>query len=405
MGKSEFLTAIEAAEELGISLPTLYAYVSRGLIRSESEGKTRIHRYRRADVDSLRERQEQRKNPGKIAESALHWGAPVLESSISLITDGKLYYKGYDSTILSTGFSVEQVASLIWMGDIQAPFPKTRDIQISKRIKTVYRAIEDLPPMESFQAIIPIAAIEDHSAFDLRPSTVSQTGARILRLLATVATKNELSDKRIAEALQKRFVPGDPKAVSLFDAALVLSADHELNVSAFTARCVASAGSTPYAVVSAGLAALQGPKHGGHCHRMEALFKEAGSPKGARASLLSRLRRGEEIPGFGHTLYPEGDPRGDTLFRIINQVRPKHPAVRLAAALKSAMSELTGKHPTIDFGLVTICRALDLPDGMALGLFAMGRTIGWIGHAIEQYQIDRMIRPRARYVGLQPTTL
>src|SRR5690606_13971117 len=100
-----------------------------------------------------------------------------------------------------------------------------------------------------------------------------------------------------------------PAADRLLTAALVLCADHELNVSSFTARCVASAGSTPYQVVQAGLAALQGTKHGGHTARAGALLDEIGEPENARNALGARLRRGESIPGFGHVLYPDGDPR------------------------------------------------------------------------------------------------
>src|SRR4051812_4739922 len=126
MVKAGSYSAREAAEELGVSLATLYAYVSRGLIRSESEGGTRNRRYNRADIEVLKQRKEQRQNPGKIAEGALHWGSPVLESSISLITNGRLYYRGQNVTTLAVERSVEEVASLIWTGDIANPFPVIR---------------------------------------------------------------------------------------------------------------------------------------------------------------------------------------------------------------------------------------------------------------------------------------
>ncbi|MFN8459786.1 MAG: citrate synthase, partial [Anaerolineae bacterium] len=183
---------------------------------------------------------------------------------------------------------------------------------------------------------------------------------------------------------------------------LILCADHELNVSSFTARCVASAGSTPYQVVQAGLAALQGVKHGRMADRVEAFLREAGSPAGVQAAIASYLRRGEAIPGFGHPLYPSGDPRGRMLLAQTATAYPDSAAVALSQAVAGAVFELIGEYPTVDFGLVTLAQALHLPPGGAITLFALGRAIGWIGHAIEQYQLDRIIRPRAQYIGRQP---
>jgi citrate synthase len=206
----------------------------------------------------------------------------------------------------------------------------------------------------------------------------------------------------IVDSLQQGWSLHGSQTTALLNVALILCADHELNVSSFTARCVASAGSTPYAVVMGGLAALQGHKHGGYTERVEALFREAGAPSGARAAIASRLKRGEGIPGFGHRLYPDGDPRGQALLQMVSAVYPGRAAVALAQAIVSEVAQATGARPNLDFGLVALARALALPPGTALALFALGRTIGWLGQAMEQYQRDQMIRPRARYVGPQP---
>src|SRR5262245_49409162 len=117
MNHSRQLTAAEAAAELAISLPTLYAYVSRGLIRSQAAGKRRRDRlYNREDVDRLRARQEQRRHPDRTAAQALSWGVPVLESSLSLIADGRLYYRGLDAVELARSRTFESVAFWLWMG-------------------------------------------------------------------------------------------------------------------------------------------------------------------------------------------------------------------------------------------------------------------------------------------------
>ncbi|MBK8984825.1 MAG: citrate synthase family protein [Chloroflexi bacterium] len=397
MTQSTYLTAQEAAQLLGIQVATLYAYVSRGLIRSEGgDGRSRARRYLAADVAALRQRKELRHDPAKAAAAALHFGAPVLESAITLIDNGRFYYRGHDAIRLADERPLTDVTGLIWSGRLNADWLTTA---VSPSLP--HLDLTGLSPIEAFQTVLPLAAAQDMAAYDLSPTATAQTGARILQLLTAVLT-NQPTDQpiqSIPDQLQQTFAPHQPAAADLFNAALILCADHELNVSSFTARCVASAGSTPYAVVMAGLAALQGTKHGGHTERVEALFREASTPEQAAATITSRLRRGEGIPGFGHPLYADGDPRGRALIDRVRATCGQETAVALAEALETAVWQTVGLRPTVDFGLVVLARALDLPPGTALALFALGRVVGWIGHALEQYQNGQIIRPRARYVG------
>jgi len=399
MTEDRFLTAQEAAAELGVSLATLYAYASRGMLRSEPvPGDPRARRYPQKDVLRLKDKKELRKDPEKAAPKALSWGAPVMESAITLVQDGKLYYRGRDAVDLARSASVEEVAALIWTGDLAQAGRLFEEQPPALPVWTM----DDLSPIERCQVALPLAGASDIAAWDLRPAAVAATGARILRFLAGVAAGRPATSS-IAGTLQAGWTPGRSDAAGPIAAALILAADHELNVSAFTARCVASAAATPYDVVSAGLAALKGIRHGGHTERMEALFREAGSAAGARRALADRLRRGEDIPGFGQPLYPDGDPRGKDVLEIAAEIAPGSPAVELAQALAAAGRELLREHPTIDFGLVALARALGLPERTPLALFALGRTIGWIGHAIEEYGVGRLIRPRAAYVGEMPS--
>ena len=402
MAPEHYLSAQEAARVLGISRATLYAYVSRGLIRSETAGKRRARQYNPEDVRALKERKEQRQDPQKVAERALHWGAPVMDSALSLIADGRLYYCGHEAIALATTCSAEQVAWLLWTGQLADPFVPSAALPAYTSMQTGRRTVAHLQPVDAFQVLLPLAACDDLAAYDLRPAAVTQTGWRILRVLAAIAIGQEPSVQPLAETLQQGWVAGDPQVIGCLNTALVLCADHELNVSSFTARCVASAGATPYAVVAAGLAALQGTKHGGHTARVEALLQEVGTPQAARTALTSRLRRGESLAGFGHPFYPAGDPRCAALLRLASAVRPTSPAVALATAVSRVAYEVMGEYPTLDFGLAVLGRALELPPGGAMALFAIGRAMGWLGHAIEQYQQDRIIRPRARYVGVLP---
>jgi citrate synthase len=398
MGEERYLTARRAAEELGVSLATLYAYVSRGMIRSEvAGGSRRSRRYRAEDVRRLKERKERRRDPDRVVESALHWGTPVMESAITLITDDGLYYRGRDVVGLAAGSAIEEVAALIWAGEpsrsaeLFSPGPP----EVSSRIRAALGS--SLPPIETFQVLLSLASAEDPAAYDLRPASVARTGARILRLMANVAAGE--ATWGIAETLVSGWKPDDPGARALLDSALILCADHELPVSTFVARCVASSEATPYAVVIAGLSAMGGVKHGGQTELVEAFMREVEDVGGAREAISGRLRRGERIPGFGHSLYPGGDPRGAELLRLTSAAYPDSPAMALSSEVADEALELIGERPTVDFGLVTLARTLGLPPGGAVALFALGRTVGWIGHAIEQYEGGSLVRPRARYVG------
>jgi citrate synthase len=400
MGEERYLSAGRAAEELGVSLATLYAYVSRGMVRSEAvEGKRRNRRYRAEDVKRLKERKRLRRDPAGVVEGALHWGAPVLESGITLIDGGALYYRGRDVVALAGESTIEEVAALIWTGD-EAKAPSLFPSEPSVSARRLVPSVAGCGPVEAFQVMLPAAGAEDPAAYDLRPPAVARTGARILRLMASAAAGEPVPG--LARTLQRGWIPEDPGAAGLLGSALILCVDHELPVSTFAARCVASSEATPYAVVLAGLAALGGVKHGGEIELVETFLREVEAEGDVRAVISGRLRRGERIPGFGHSLYPGGDPRGAGLLRLTAEAYPESIAVALSETVAAEMLRLMDERPTVDFALATVAQTLELPSGAALALFALGRTVGWIGHAIEQYQSGSLIRPRARYVGEQP---
>jgi len=402
VGEGRYMSAHEAAAELGVSRRTLYAYVSRGLVRSESAaGGRRERRYRAEDVQRLKERAARRRDPEGAAGGALSWGVPVLESGIALISDGQLYYRGRDAVALAAGSSIEEVAAMIWTGDTEAapglfgsPAPEPPLGPAAAR-----RRAGGSGAMEALQVMLPLAASEDPVAYDLRPPAVARTGARILRLMAQAVAGGEVGEMPggVAETLRRGWALGEGAEAPL-NAALVLCADHELPVSTFAARCVASARATPYAAVAAGLCAMGGVRHGGQVELVEAFLREVEGFGDAREVIAARLRRGEAVPGFGHPLYPEGDPRGAALLRWACEVRVNSTVVEAAREGEA----LLGEGPNLDFGLAALARALGLPDGGALVLFALGRTVGWIGHAIEQYEAGELIRPRSRYVGEPP---
>jgi citrate synthase len=393
-----YLTAKQAADALGVTLATLYAYTSRGQLQSEpAPGRSRERRYFREEIERLLERKEARRDPGKAVARGLHWGSPVLASAITLIHDGKLYYRGRDVLKVAERASLEEVAELLWgaeSAERERLFeqPCTLSLRQLARLRTCTK-----DPMTLLQTALPLAGAVDLASYDLRPAAVRQTGARIIRLLTTVAAGRP-SQVPVHLALQAGWAPKRAAVGEAIRMALVVSADHELNVSAFTARCAASAGASPYDTVSAAMATLKGSRHGGETERVSALFAEADTPKRARAVVANRLRRGERLPGFGHPLYPAGDPRAALLMRLA-EASGNEAEWRLVRALRKAGSALLNEHPNLDFGLAAVARTYGLPDHAPLILFALGRTVGWIAHAMEQYATGELIRPRARYTG------
>src|SRR5688500_4313483 len=269
--KTAWVGTDEAIAMLGVSRATLYAYVSRGRVRSEAvRGGNRRSRYSRDDLERLVARSNERRNPAKAAEQALHWGLPILESRITLIADERIFYRGRDASQLARISSLADVASLLWTGAADGSAAPAPPPKLAARPRG---ARPDEPFVAAAQAALALAAGADPLAFDLRSRAVVQTGWRILWLLARVAAGAKAGgacdpvDATLAAAW------GVPRSVDLVRASLILSADHELNVSTFTARCVASAGGSPYGVVLAGLAALEGTRHGGTTARIEASWE------------------------------------------------------------------------------------------------------------------------------------
>jgi citrate synthase len=173
---------------------------------------------------------------------------------------------------------------------------------------------------------------------------------------------------------------------------LVLSADHELNASTYAVRVVASTRASLGSCLLAGLAALGGPLHGGATDAVRAFMADQASLAAPETAIAARLARGERVPGFGHRLYPDGDPRASALLESFELPSGW-------GGVTEAVENLTGVRPNIDFALVAIERQLALPPGAAFAMFAVARSVGWIAHALEQWAEGRLIRPRASYVG------
>ncbi|ABS62479.1 Citrate synthase [Parvibaculum lavamentivorans DS-1] len=400
--ESLYLTAREAAAELGISLATLYAYVSRDMIRSEPMPDSRAKRYRAEDVRALKRRRSAEKPDATAGSGTLSFGLPVLDSAITLIADGRLHYRGSDATALAKSSNLEQVAALIWgCRDVQ-PFTKEAVLAPSERLKGLAAELARTSRIERCLSLLPLAALEDATVYNMTDRGLATTGARLLRYVAAVIAGEAPSDKPVHEVLTRALTQGEKPASELIRAALVLSADHELNASAFTVRCVAGTGATLYAAVQAGICAAQGPRHGGLSGRVESLLLDMSNRQDVEDAVLQRLKDNDPVPGFGHPLYPDGDPRAAALLSMVAEKYGDDANFLRAQRIFRVMEEAGGLKPNIDFAIATVGAVLHLPRGAGLSIFVLGRTAGWIGHAIEQYRTGLMIRPRARYTGEAP---
>ncbi len=410
---SAFLTAAEAAATLGVKPQTLYAYVSRGWIRSEPVAGGRRRRYLRADVQRLRRRVEVRSNPATAAHHAFTRSeGSILDSSLTLITEEELYYRGMPATVLARSATFEQVTALLWSGDLHARIASPEHLSASavrpEWLRSEGRLLE---PWFAFQSVLPRLAAADPAAEDLRPAAVRRTGARILRAeLACVARggsvsgQHDLSAGSTAQALAASWgAPDRARAAALIEPALILLADHELNVSTLAARVAASGRASPYHAVLAGLAAVHGTLHGQASTLVADLLRAVARPERARGVAEECLRSRRPLHGFGHRVYRTRDPRAVALLGHLRAAAPGHPTLELADALDGAVRDLLVDSPmNVDMALAVLASVLGLPAGASETLFIVARTAGWIAHALEQYREGGLMRPRARYVGPDP---
>jgi citrate synthase len=385
------VSAREAAALLGVKAQTLYAYASRGLVRRVGDGKRR--RYLLEDLERLRLRQRARSGHGPVAAAALAFGEPVLDTALSTIDERGPLYRGRPALDLAQGgTSFESVAELLWTGALPEAAPRWHLGVLAPHPAPT--SIEDL--LLALPAILG-AAPERHSRTpELELSLARRTLAQLSALITRTPARSGSLAERFATLAQ---APRGPATTAL-NAALVLVADHELNASAFAARIAASTDASLPACLLAALATLSGPRHGGACDRVEALLAEAVRLKRPTDVLELRLRRGDALPGFGHPLYPRGDPRATALLDLARGLVAAHPKRRSRLKPVLALARATasqGLPATVDYGLVALTRALGMKPGMAALLFAIGRCAGWVAHVLEQRSSTAVLRPRARY--------
>src|ERR1700731_4380070 len=383
-----YLSAREASAELAISPATLYAYVSRGLIRSEPSSDSRSHRYRAEDIRGLKERRTPSPEPRGLR--SFDADLPVMDSAIATITEDGPIYRGVNCIDLAEKDTLEHAATLLWDVTGVDPFAEDNCPHVSDEMRAVIEAARHAAPIDR--------AIAVPRAFSRAADGRAMVGGRILRLVVATMLNRGSSAKPLHLQIAKAWAPDNKHAADLIRRALVLLAEHELNASAFTVRCAASTGLNLYDEMIAGLGALRGPKHGG-AGLLAAQFVKALVDRDVAPIIRERVALGERFAGFGHGVYKHGDPRARSLLEALARAGALE---KLTRELPERIAEATGEFVNIDYALAVLVHTLGMPPGNELVLFAMARTVGWIAHASEQLQHGRLIRPRARYIGPAP---
>ncbi|ODT86147.1 citrate synthase [Phenylobacterium sp. SCN 70-31] len=384
MSSPDWIAAEDARDRLGVRPQTLYAYVSRGRVAVRPDPQDpRRSLYRAADIDALAERKSRSRKLSDVAAGAIAWGEPVLASEITTVQGGRLYYRGRDAIRLAETETLEAVARLLRGGHGAA-------------LKRTERPAPPVAGDMATRAYLALAkrAAADPPAVGRAPLALAVEAATLMDVLAD-AVAGEVMGGAIHNRLALAWGQGPGGAgADLIRRILVLVADHELNASAFAARVAASTGASLSAAALAGLSTLSGPRHGGATNAVRRFAAEA-AEAGPRAAVAARLQDERALPGFGHNLYPDGDPRAAAL---LDRFAPPPGLARLAETTRA----VAGLAPNVDFALVAACEHLGLPSDAPFALFAVARCAGWIAHAIEQGQSAGLIRPRARYVGPEP---
>ncbi|CAN5502692.1 citrate/2-methylcitrate synthase [soil metagenome] len=394
MEDGRFVYATDAARLLGVRKETLYAYVSRGFLTRHGGARSRGSFYLRSEIVRLKARHDARSGHGPVAATALRWGEPVLDSAITGIDERGPRYRGVvavDLALASVPF--ENVCELLWKGALAkdaAHFPAAPAL-----VKPGARRERD--PFHAFSHLL-VALRDEARTPDTDSPAMTLDRARFA--VAVLASFGKQSRGSIAERVAASLGIEKTKArLAAIDAALVLVADHELNASSFAARVAASTGADLHACLLAALHTASGHRHGAASVRVEALLAEVDQRGSVARTLEDRLRLGDPIPGFGHPLYPGGDPRTAPLLTIAKRIAPGNRTVRSLLALAARAASARGELPNVDAALVALASALGAPSGSAQVLFVLGRVAGWVAHAVEQRAAGFILRPRARYVG------
>jgi citrate synthase len=336
---------------------------------------------------------------------------------------GRLWYVGYDINDLAGRTSYEEVVHLLHELRLptQTELDTLTDFMVEER--EVSKFLQDLmptlaqqtSPMSMLRTSVSAASAYDPDGWD---DSVEADRRKALRLIAKTPTLLAMYHRM---RTGQEIVPPNTKLphaanflhmllglepsqedAEVIDTTFVLYADHTMNASTFTARIVASTLADMFSAITAAIAALKGPLHGGANEESMKMLEEVGSPDRAEAYVRDRLDRHQKVMGFGHAVYKTMDPRAVVLKRISKETGERHGDTswyEISEAIERTVAEQKGLFPNVDFYAASVYHTLGIPTDLMTPIFAVARMAGWTAHVREQYADNRIIRPGSEYVG------
>jgi len=410
----DYASAAEAMQILHVRQQTLYAYVSRGWIRSIPQKGQKDKLYLRDDLTRVGMRSLARSGHGAVAASAMNWGEPIFPTSITEITDEGPRYRGkLAADMVTSGMSFESVAELIWSGvsnvRVRAWSVQQPSAELLKLTQTLASLKADANVLESFALAVLLMGMHrlPPAGRVLTEKTLPAARELIQTLVACCGLTGAAQKYRpmrkgesVVEGLmQAMAIPVTIENSEALQAILILMADHELPPGTLSARVVASTGGVLHSCLAAALCATSGTEVGRMYDRVEDFL---GRPQ-SKAVLVKRAQRlhsqGQTIPGFDHPLYPKGDPRAKQLLDIARRRHVQSRELRAVLHFIDDMRSGAGLFPRQELAIVVLARAMGLSRQAPAALFALARMAGWVAHVQEQRATGTLLRPRAKFVA------
>ncbi len=390
------ISAADAASRLGVKRETIYAYVSRGLLRSERHIDGKSSTFDPAEIDRFRRRKADDR-PGRLE-------VPIA-SGITEVVDGYVSYRGHLlSDIVEGGHSYESIAELLWTGELHEVDPWSTDERLAS---AVTRSVKALPahatPTDRMMAGVVAAGALDPFRDDRSTAGASVTARQLIRAIVdSLPTDAETGSDHIAERLWVRLTDADPQRWRLLHVALAILADHGMATSTLAARLAASTRAGPHAVLLAGLGAVAGPLHGAASRTVHLMFEDA-AESGAESAIAEVMRRDGRVPGIGHFIHRTNDPRHDILFDALADQPIDEDRMDIVASVVARTGDRIAAAPNVDLAMGAMTFITRMSPDAGEVIFAIARTAGWIAHALEEYdETPIRFRPVGRYVARKP---
>lgn len=418
-GAGRELTAAQVAARLGVKVETVYAYVSRGVLDRKLGPDGRSSVFDARAVERLVGRRRGNGRTGGITVA--------IATGLTSIEDHRVSYRGRDAADLSRRVPFESVAEWLWLGE-DAPLvsdptgawqPWIASPEVTLAGINAQRFVpEGTATADRLRAVASAIGPMDPLRFDLAPYAVAASGRRLIaamvdalpirgssRVRTLVLPDAAPRKQSLAARLWPRLTaaPASAASAAVLNAALVLVTDHGLAASTFAARVAASVRADPYSVVATGLGSLSGPLHGAASAPVHRLLEAVQTPERAVAVIGDFLRREDRIPGFGHLIYKDWDPRARALLEQLRGAAMNAKRMAVVERVLALLEERAPVRPNVDFALGSLTWVAGMDAGAGEAIFGVARSAGWLAHALEEYnEAPLRFRPRAQYIGPPP---